>query len=116
MVVINCAAIPMTLAESYLFGHVKEAFTDASIDHKGIFESADGSALFLDEIAELTLEVQGKLLRVLQDGDRKSTRLNSSHQIISYAVFCLKKKKYQQVDSQEARHHIQLLAPAAQSG
>jgi len=60
MVVINCAAIPMTLAESYLFGHVKGAFTDASTDHKGIFESADGSTLFLDEIAELTLEVQGR--------------------------------------------------------
>jgi transcriptional regulator with GAF, ATPase, and Fis domain len=68
MVVINCAAIPATLAESYLFGHVKGAFSGATSDHKGMFESADQSTLFLDEIAELTLEVQAKLLRVIQDG------------------------------------------------
>ncbi len=68
MVVINCAAIPATLAESYLFGHVKGAFSGATTDSKGVFESADKSTLFLDEIAELTLEVQAKLLRVIQDG------------------------------------------------
>jgi DNA-binding NtrC family response regulator len=68
MVVINCAAIPATLAESYLFGHVKGAFSGATTDSKGMFESADKSTLFLDEIAELTLEVQAKLLRVIQDG------------------------------------------------
>ena len=68
MVVINCAAIPATLAESYLFGHIKGAFSGASSDSKGMFESADRSTLFLDEIAELTLEVQAKLLRIIQDG------------------------------------------------
>jgi DNA-binding NtrC family response regulator len=68
MVVINCAAIPATLAESYLFGHVKGAFSGAIADSKGMFESADKNTLFLDEIAELTPEVQAKLLRVIQDG------------------------------------------------
>jgi len=68
MVIVNCAAIPTPLAESYLFGHVKGAFSDATSDKEGIFESADHTTLFLDEIAELTLEVQAKLLRVIQDG------------------------------------------------
>lgn len=68
LVAVNCAAIPETIAEDYLFGHVKGAFSGAHAERKGIFESADRGTLFLDEIAELTLEVQAKLLRVLQDG------------------------------------------------
>jgi two-component system NtrC family response regulator len=67
-IAVNCAGIPRELAESYLFGHVKGSFTGAIGDKKGIFEEADGTTLFLDEIAELTLEVQAKLLRVLQNG------------------------------------------------
>jgi len=65
---VNCAAIPASLAETYLLGRVKGAYTDATSDTKGIFEAANESTLFLDEIAELTLEVQAKLLRVIQDG------------------------------------------------
>jgi DNA-binding NtrC family response regulator len=68
LVAINCAAIPESLAEDYLFGHMKGAFSGANSDKKGMFESADRSTLFLDEIGELTLEVQAKLLRVIQDG------------------------------------------------
>lgn len=67
-VAINCAAIPKEIAESYLFGHVKGSFTGANSDRKGVFEDSDQTTLFLDEIAELSLEVQAKLLRVLDSG------------------------------------------------
>ncbi len=64
---VNCAAIPGTLIESELFGHVKGAFTGASSDRKGRFQSAHGGTLFLDEISEIPLNLQAKLLRAIQD-------------------------------------------------
>jgi two-component system, NtrC family, response regulator AtoC len=81
-VAVNCGAIPETLLESELFGHKRGAFTDATFDKKGLFEEADGGSLFLDEIGELPLSLQVKLLRALQEetirrlGDTKDTRVN----------------------------------------
>jgi len=68
-VVINCGAIPRNLVESILFGHEKGAFTGAQEKHIGKFVEADGGTLFLDEIGELPLDLQVKLLRVLQEGE-----------------------------------------------
>ena len=69
MVVVNCAAIPDHLLESELFGHERGAFTGATYQKIGKFERAHGSTLFLDEIADMSIELQSKLLRTLQEGE-----------------------------------------------
>ncbi len=69
MISVNCAAIPETLIESELFGHEKGAFTGAASMREGLVAAADGGSLFLDEIGELPLEAQARLLRVLQEGE-----------------------------------------------
>jgi len=76
LVKVNCATLPANLIESELFGHEKGAFTGAHARQLGRFEVADGATLFLDEIGELPLELQPKLLRVMQDGEFE--RLGSS--------------------------------------
>ncbi|KAA5602680.1 sigma 54-interacting transcriptional regulator [Blastochloris sulfoviridis] len=75
----NCAALPENLAESELFGHEKGSFTGALALHKGCFEQADGGAIFLDEVGELSLSIQAKLLRVLQQ--RKFERVGGTRPV-----------------------------------
>lgn len=77
MVTVNCAALPANLIESELFGHVKGAFTGAVADKAGRFDLADGGTILLDEIGELPVALQAKLLRVLQDGEYQ--RIGDDH-------------------------------------
>lgn len=81
MVYVNCAALPENLVESELFGHRKGAFTGAFQDRPGKFELADGSTLLLDEIGELPLGVQAKLLRVLQSGEIQRVGSDRLHRV-----------------------------------
>ena len=78
-VAMNCAAIPEQLLEDELFGHVKGAFTGAQTDRKGRFEQADGGTLFMDEVGDMNLSLQAKLLRILQESEFE--RLGSSKTI-----------------------------------
>jgi two-component system nitrogen regulation response regulator NtrX len=78
---VNCAAIPRELIESELFGHEKGAFTGATSMHRGRFEQADGGSIFLDEVADTSLETQARLLRVLQEGEVQRVGGESLHHV-----------------------------------
>lgn len=81
LISLNCAALPETLVESELFGHVRGAFTGAHGERRGKFELANGGTLFLDEVGELPLAVQAKLLRVLQSGQLQRLGSDREHQV-----------------------------------
>ncbi len=105
-VVINCAALPETLLEAELFGHVRGAFTGAIADKKGLFELANGGVIFLDEIGEISQAVQVKLLRVLQDGEIR--RIGGSENIHTdvRVISATNKDLYQQVKAKVFREDL----------
>lgn len=85
MIYVNCAALPEGLAESELFGHVKGAFTGAQSNRTGKFELADGGTIFLDEVGELPLALQAKLLRVIQQGEVQRVG-NDQHLVVNVRI------------------------------
>ena len=81
LVTVNCAALPKDLIESELFGHVRGAFSGSDRSRRGLFRSADEGTLFLDEIGEMPMDVQAKLLRVLETGEVRAVGEDRSEQV-----------------------------------
>jgi two-component system response regulator HydG len=98
-VALNCAAIPETLLESELFGHVRGAFTGAAIARKGLVEEAHGGTLFLDEISEMSVALQAKLLRVLEDREVRPLGSNRGTVVEFRAVASTNRDPRAQVDA-----------------
>ncbi len=80
-IAVNCAALPETVVEAELFGHARSAFAGAAEARKGLFGAANGGTLFLDEVADLPLSVQGKLLRVIEDGEVRPLGSEAVHKL-----------------------------------
>jgi len=100
---VNCAAIPRDLFESEFFGHVKGAFTGAVNDRPGRFELADGGTLFLDEVGEIPLELQGKLLRVLQEQQFERVGDNRTRQVDVRVIAATNRDLREMVEAGEFR-------------
>lgn len=105
-VAINCAAMPMELLESELFGHKKGAFTHALTDKKGLFEIADKGTLFLDEIGDMPLALQAKLLRVLQEGEIRPIGDNRTKKVDVRIVAATNKPIKSMVEREEFRQDL----------
>ncbi len=97
---INCAALPAQLMESEMFGHVKGAFTGATSTKTGLFEEAGGGTLFLDEIGSMPLEIQSKLLRVLQDKQIRKVG-GSDHTEVDVRIIAASNEKLETLIEQE---------------
>lgn len=102
----NCAAIASTLLESELFGHTKGAFTGATADKSGLFELADGGTMFLDEIGETSLDMQKKLLRVLQEGEFRPVGGGSPTKVDFRLISASNRDLRQMIEKREFREDL----------
>ena len=105
-VVCNCAAIPESLFESELFGHVRGSFTGATQDRAGLFEAADGGTLFLDEIGEVPLKMQAKFLRALQSGDIQRVGSTATRRVSIRVIAATNRDLRAMVKAQEFREDL----------
>lgn len=105
-IAVNCAALPEQLLESELFGHKKGAFTGASSDKRGLFEEADGGTIFLDEIGDMALVTQAKLLRVLQNGEIRAVGDSQSRRVNVRIIAATNKNLEEEVESRRFREDL----------
>jgi len=103
---VNCAAIPRELFESEFFGHMKGAFTGAISDRIGRFELADGGTLFLDEVGEIPMELQSKLLRVIQDGQFEPIGGNKTRQVDVRIIAATNRNLFNEVKAKRFREDL----------
>ena len=106
LIPINCGSLPESLLESELFGHVKGAFTGAIKDKKGLFQEADKGTIFLDEIGEIPLQTQVKLLRVLQEGEIRRVGDNYSIYVDVRVIAATNKDLEEQIEKKNFREDL----------
>jgi len=106
LVRVNCASIPRELYESEFFGHAKGAFTGALKDRAGRFQAADGGTLFLDEVGEIPLEVQSKLLRVLQEGEYERVGEETTRKVNVRIIAATNRKLAHEVEARRFRQDL----------
>ena len=105
-VAIDCGALPANLLESELFGYVRGAFTEANSDRRGLFEEADDGTIFLDEIANMSLETQAKLLRVLQEGEIRPLGANEMRKVDARVIAAASNDLSQKISAGEFRSDL----------
>ena len=106
LITINCAALPETLAESELFGHVKGAFTGASCDQQGRIQSAHNGTLFLDEVGELPLSIQAKLLRFLEEGECQAVGQSKTEKVNVRVIAATNRDLFKEVENGNFREDL----------
>ena len=106
MVTVNCASVPRELFESEFFGHVKGAFTGALRDRTGRFQLADKGTIFLDEVGEIPIELQSKLLRVLQEGQLERVGDDQTRQIDVRVISATNRDLSREVEASHFRRDL----------